>query len=322
MKKYIILITCILFMATGCFGTKNFDDDVTYTTLYPIEYVTNEIYGDYSTIKSIYPDGVNTNKYKLTNKLKKEYSRSNTLIYNGLSDEKNIAVDFLNLNKKIQIIDSMQGMTITNSYEELWLDPSSYLMIAQNIKNGLLEYNDNIYTKDDINKKYDDFKVNISELDVELNLLSKNSNTNTLIVTDDMFKYLEKYNINIISLDPNSNNIDKAYAKAAKAMDEGDCSYVFVKKGEKLNNNVENLEWCSAKYNTSYGDCIQRRANSHRGKKHRYSEHVKCRKITQQFDKLTGNGLPKPDITEPPGMTYLKFLNNLYIPSSSNTPLL
>lgn len=56
------------------------------------------------------------------------------------------------------------------------------------------------------------------------------------------------------------------------------------KDENKLNNNVENLEWCSAKYNTSYGDCIQKRANSHRGKKHRYSEHVKCRKITQQFD--------------------------------------
>lgn len=44
------------------------------------------------------------------------------------------------------------------------------------------------------------------------------------------------------------------------------------------------LSGAAQKYNTSYGDCIQRRANSHRGKKHRYSEHVKCRKITQQFD--------------------------------------
>ena len=30
----------------------------------------------------------------------------------------------------------------------------------------------------------------------------------------------------------------------------------------KLNNNVDNLEWCSAKYNTNYGTGIERRAKS------------------------------------------------------------
>lgn len=238
MKKLIILVIGLLIFTTGCFGTKNFDDDITYTTLYPIEYVTDEIYGDYTSVYSIYPDGVNVDKYILTNKLKEEYSDSNTFIYNGLTNEKNIAVDFLNLNKNIGIIDAMQGMTISNDDEELWLDPSSYLMIAENIKNGLLQYNDNVYTKEDINEKYDEFKVNISELDVELNLLSKNSETTTLIVTDNVFKYLEKYNLDVISLDPNNEDIDKAYADAAQAMDSGECKYVFIKKGEKVNNNV------------------------------------------------------------------------------------
>lgn len=241
MKKYIILIISVLLMTTGCLGTKNFDDDITYTTLYPIEYVTEEIYGDYTTVHSIYPDGVDVDKYKLTQKLKEEYAKSNTFVYNGLGSEKNTAVDFLNLNKNIQIIDAMQGMNINNSYEELWLDPSSYLMVAQNIKNGLLEYNDNVYTKEDINDKYNKFKVAISELDVELNLLNENASTTTLIVTDNTFKYLEKYNLKVISLDKTNKDIDKAYAQASKAMDDGECTYVFIKKGEKLNNNIEDF---------------------------------------------------------------------------------
>lgn len=30
-----------------------------------------------------------------------------------------------------------------------------------------------------------------------------------------------------------------------------------------LNNNVDNLEWCSYKYNTNYGTCIERRSRNH-----------------------------------------------------------
>ena len=32
--------------------------------------------------------------------------------------------------------------------------------------------------------------------------------------------------------------------------------------GNKLDNNVSNLEWCSTKYNVNYGNCIAKRANS------------------------------------------------------------
>ena len=32
------------------------------------------------------------------------------------------------------------------------------------------------------------------------------------------------------------------------------------KDEDKLNNNVDNLEWCDAKYNTNFGTCIERRS--------------------------------------------------------------
>ncbi len=35
------------------------------------------------------------------------------------------------------------------------------------------------------------------------------------------------------------------------------------KDENKLNNRVDNLEWCTAKYNASYGTAIERRINSH-----------------------------------------------------------
>lgn len=243
MKKnliYILSVFTLLLMTTGCFYDESFESNETYTTIYPIEYITTELYGDKSNVKSIYPAGADVSTYKLTNKLTKEYAKSNMFIYNGVGNEKNIAVDFLNINKNIQIIDAMQGMNYKYSEEELWLDPSNFLMIAQNIKNGLLQYN-NISDKDKLNEKYEEFKIKISEIDVELNLISKNATTTTIVVSDNLFNFLSKYNINVISLDNDNENLNSAYAEAKSAIDSGEVNYIFTKKGEELSGDIEDF---------------------------------------------------------------------------------
>lgn len=45
-----------------------------------------------------------------------------------------------------------------------------------------------------------------------------------------------------------------------------DLPEVNHKDENKLNNNVENLEWCTNKYNQTYGTVIKRRSNSNKGK--------------------------------------------------------
>lgn len=42
------------------------------------------------------------------------------------------------------------------------------------------------------------------------------------------------------------------------------------KDENKLNNFVENLEWCDKKYNTNYGGCIKRRSEKHNKKVTKY----------------------------------------------------
>ena len=51
------------------------------------------------------------------------------------------------------------------------------------------------------------------------------------------------------------------------------------------NNNVENLEWCTAYYNTHYGNCIRKRAKS-KSKAIYQIDRIK-HKIINQFDSLT-----------------------------------
>ena len=91
MKKLfsIFIVLTLAFMSTGCIKRDNMEDITIYTTNYPTEYITKRLYGDYSRVKSIYPDGVNINDYELTNKQIEDYSSADLFIFNGLSNEKN-----------------------------------------------------------------------------------------------------------------------------------------------------------------------------------------------------------------------------------------
>ena len=73
----------------------------------------------------------------------------------------------INYNKNLKVIDVSMGMNYDNNIAELWLNPYNYLMMAQNTKNGLLEYISNPYliSNDEgtgIENKYEELKYNIS----------------------------------------------------------------------------------------------------------------------------------------------------------------
>ena len=147
----LLFITLILITFTGCFKKDNFEDITIYTTSYPIEYITNYLYGDYSNISSIYPNGVNTNTYELTSKQIKDYSSMDLYIFNGTNTKENEHVtSMFKYNKNLKIIDATNTMEYNYSENEFWLDPSNFLMIASNIKNGILEYTTNHYLKNNI----------------------------------------------------------------------------------------------------------------------------------------------------------------------------
>ncbi len=231
----IIIITLFMFMFTGCLKTEELDKAEIYTTTYPIEYLVNELYGYNSKVLSIYPDGANINKYTLSNKKIKKYSKTDLFVYNGLTDEKKIAASFVNKNSKLKIIDVTEGLAIKYSYEELWLNPINYLMLAQNVKNGLKEYIDSPVIKEEIDKNYDNFKVTISEFETNLKLLSQNAKSNVIIVSKNYFKFLENYGFEVISVEETEDLSNDTIKKAKDAIKNKDNNYVFVPEDE-LNN--------------------------------------------------------------------------------------
>jgi len=250
MKKLFILFLS-LFLLTGCMGSNDVSDVKTYATLYPIEFAAKYMYSEFSDISNIYPSGADINTYELTDKQKDLYANGDVFIYAGVTNEVNLAVRFLNTNSNLKIIDATKGVNYSVGVEELWLDPSNYLMIARNIKTTLKDYETNIYNQEKIEKLYNELKIKISELDVELTMMGKNASRHSILVTDDAFSYLTKYNINVISLDPDNSNVTKSYSDAKKLIQSEDIKYVYLMKGKPIsedleafitNNNLEKLE--------------------------------------------------------------------------------
>lgn len=204
LKKIILMLIPLMFL-TGCNLKKdNLESATIYTTIYPIKYLTEFLYKDYATIESIYPSGADVVSYELTSKQIKKYAKADLFIYNGLSNEKTITKNLINKNKNLLIIDVSNGLSYTYGVKELWMSPNNYLMLAKNIKDYLKEYLDSKIIVNYVDQKYEDLAEILSLKDAELRSIGKEAKekgTNTIVVSDNVFKFLENYDFHVVSLD-------------------------------------------------------------------------------------------------------------------------
>ena len=240
MKKIIIFLI-ILCTLTGCLKRDTMEGIEIYTTVYPLEYITNRLYGDNSTIKSIYPNGIDPFTYpSLTEKQLSDYSAASLYIFNGLTSEKDYVVPLFNNNKNLKIINASLSMKTSYGNEELWLDPSNFLQLTQNIRNGFEEYISNYYLLEEIKQNYESLKLEVSKLDANLTVIGTNADFNTIVVTDDLFLFLKKYNINVLSLDKDTLT-NKTLNDVKSLMSEEKISYIFARKDEELSDEIKAL---------------------------------------------------------------------------------
>ena len=142
-KKLFILLFLLLplFILTTACTDDSMDNIEIIVTNYPNEYVVKNLYEKHATITSIYPDGVDISNYEISKKQKNDYSKKDLFVYNGLLEkERNLAVELLEINPDLKIIDTAYVLETDYSPEELWLNPSSLLMMSQNVRLGLEEY--------------------------------------------------------------------------------------------------------------------------------------------------------------------------------------
>lgn len=244
MKKRIILILIMtITLLSGCklnIDTDSMKDIKVYTTIYPIRYLIDSLYGTNSTIYSIYPSGVEPKDFQISDKKLEEYSQADLFVFNSLDKERDYAVKMINKNKKLKIIDVSMGMTYDNDVAELWLNPYNYLMMAQNTKNGLLEYISNPYliTNDEgtgVEDRYEALKYDLSRLDADIKETISLSSYDTIVVDNDVFNFLSKYNLNVISLEEDDKLTDVKINEVKKLINEGKIKYIYSSKTETNN---------------------------------------------------------------------------------------
>lgn len=240
-KKISLGITMVgaTFLLTGC-RQDDMEDIHIVVTNYPNEYIISELYGEHSHIESIYPDGVDIDTYRVTSKNKKNVSTKDLFIYNGLIEkERDLAVELLDINSDLKIIDTAYVLETDYAPDELWLNPSSLLMMTQNVRLGLKEYVSSTYLRKDIDKKYNKLKIALSELDADYRVTIENTKNKTIVVNNSSLKYLEKFGLEVICLDNDAN--EKTISDVKKLIASKAISYIFLFEGEKLSDNSREI---------------------------------------------------------------------------------
>ena len=226
--KKLSIVLCIILLCSGCNVNNNDMENINiYTTIYPINYLINTLYQDHSKVYSIYPTGIDIENYELSTRKLEEYSQSDLFIFNSLDKYRDYAVKMINLNSKLKVIDVATGMKYDHAIEELWLDPNNYLMMAENVKTGLSEYINNPYLIEEIEEKFESLEYDISKLDANLTETINNGKYDTIVVDNDMFKFLEKHGLHVISLEENNTLSNNTIDEVKQLIQEGKIKYIY-----------------------------------------------------------------------------------------------
>lgn len=241
MKKllYIFLLILIPILLTGC-KQDDMDGITITTTSYPIEYVTKRLYGRHAKVKSVYPDGVDQNTYQISAKTKKKISETNLFIYNGnLENDKKLALELLDLNPSLKIIDASLVITPTYSSYELWLNPSYLLMMSQNIRTGLKEYITSSLLEKEIDKNHELLKEELSKLDANIRLAIDNSRNKSILTSNKELTYLRNFGFNVYVL--NKDTKEKEKVEIENVINREDLSYIYAFKNDNINDVANNF---------------------------------------------------------------------------------
>ena len=241
--KYIIIIMIFSLFLSGCSLLKrdNMEDISIITTIYSLEYVINYLYGDNAVINSIYPDDTNVDNYTFTDKQIRDNSKKDLFIYMGKTNDSDIAITYLNNNKNLKLIDASFGMEYKNGEEELWMNPSNLLMIAENIRNGLDEYISSSYLIKEIDNNYNNLKIELSELDADVKLSFENASKNTIFTNSNALKYLSKYGVNVIVLNKNDNQYEKNLTLLKNRINGKAIKYFYALENVEISSEVQEL---------------------------------------------------------------------------------
>jgi len=196
---------------------------IIYTTIYPFQYFAERIGGEHVTVENIVPPGSDAHSIEITMKDMMAVAESDAFIHSGTAMEgfADAVIDAVN-NEKVEIVNATETIDFISAREEshseeaseeghegeseeldvdphVWLDPNRSIMIAENIKNALIEISpENMETYED---HFILLKQDLDILDDEFNDMVANADSKTILVSHSAYGYWsDAYGLNPIGI--------------------------------------------------------------------------------------------------------------------------
>lgn len=263
MKKIMyMLITVVSFlMISGCNRTVKAD---IYATVYPVEFIVNEIAKEEFSVTNVYPRGSNVHDYELAIKTIANMTEAQAIFYVGLNLEPAICngvnTTFKNVNT-VALTNGMPGLITGSDHDHshddhvedenvvkyydphVWTDPLKMIHMANIVRDELIILKP---------EKEAFFRENTSALVIKLTLLDEEISSvindasvlNKVIMVDhNAYNYWGRYGLEILKTRQTNDTTDVSPAEfqATVAMaKEKNIKYVITTKNEAANEELIN----------------------------------------------------------------------------------
>ena len=144
-------------------------------------------------------------------------------------------------NNNFKIIDATRAITVNNHLEDIWLDPTNYLKLIKNIKDGFLEIVQSYYLQNEIEENYVALRLEVSNISATLRRIGQDAEDNTLVIGNNRFLFLEKFGFNILSLDEEGEITDRVLAEVNSMIENKTLKYIFISQFEEANQTVQHI---------------------------------------------------------------------------------
>ncbi|MCK1994878.1 zinc ABC transporter solute-binding protein [Peribacillus muralis] len=255
----LFLVTVLLLSACG--NTKEENGDGTkkdtlniYTTVYPLQYFTEAIGGDYVNVDTVYPPGTDEHSFDPSQKDIVKMAESDLFLYIGYNLEGFVT--------KAEPILSKEGVTTVavgeavhldadehaheedeHAHEEdghdhggvnphLWLDPIYSIEMAKSIRDELTKQMPE--RKEYFNSHFNELSKKLTALDEKLATTIDSGRTNKIIVSHSAYGYWEERygleQIGVTGLTSSNEPSQKELAKIVTMAKEEDLNYVIFEQ--------------------------------------------------------------------------------------------
>ncbi|MEH7379176.1 zinc ABC transporter substrate-binding protein [Bacillus sp. JJ1533] len=265
---FIVLIGFLMLLIAGCSNTDKANSGEgrnelhIYTTIYPLQYFTERIGGEFVTVENITPPGTDAHSVEITTKTMAQVAESDAFIHTGTGLEgfADSVAEALE-NEDVIIVNATEGVTFVDSKEEeeshddhnehkeeddeeghdkhsdhgtdidphVWIDPIRSISIAENIKDKLIDLKPN--NKQNFESNFSKLKAELEELDLEFKNMISNTKTKSFVVSHSAYGYWEDAygveQIGISGLSPTDEPSQKKLTELIDFVEKNNIKYIF-----------------------------------------------------------------------------------------------